>query len=504
MGKPTGFLEFERKASQKRDVNERKKDFNEVELNYSDRQTIEQASRCMDCGIPFCHSGCPLGNIIPEFNDAVYEENWQFAFELLSSTNNFPEFTGRICPAPCESSCVLGINKPPVAIEYIEKSIAEKAFENGWVKPKPPKKRTDFKVAIVGSGPAGLAAAAQLNTAGHSVTVFERADQIGGLIRYGIPDFKLNKDIIDRRLLIMEAEGISFKTNTNVGIDIKAEKLLNEFDAIVLCGGSTIPREIEIKGRNLKGIYPAMEFLSQQNKRIAKQKGIDLASEKDHTGDVYVNGDILATGKNVFVIGGGDTGSDCVGTSNRQMAKSVSQIEIMPMPPINRADSTPWPLWPMQLRSSTSHEEGCERSWGINTKEFIGDEDGNLKALRLVNIEWVNESGKMVMKEIEGSEKDYPAELVLVAAGFLNPKHDGLLSDLDVKLDNRRNVQTSNYQTNIKKVFSAGDMRRGQSLVVWAISEGREAARAVDEFLQGHSFLESKTVSMFSREYSGV
>ncbi len=504
MGKPTGFLEFERKASQKRDVNERKKDFNEVELNYSDRQTIEQASRCMDCGIPFCHSGCPLGNIIPEFNDAVYEENWQFAFELLSSTNNFPEFTGRICPAPCESSCVLGINKPPVAIEYIEKSIAEKAFENGWVKPKPPKKRTDFKVAIVGSGPAGLAAAAQLNTAGHSVTVFERADQIGGLIRYGIPDFKLNKEIIDRRLLIMEAEGISFKTNTNVGIDIKAEKLLNEFDAIVLCGGSTIPREIEIKGRNLKGIYPAMEFLSQQNKRIANLKVTDLASEKDHAGDVYANGDILATGKNVFVIGGGDTGSDCVGTSNRQMAKSVSQIEIMPMPPINRADSTPWPLWPMQLRTSTSHEEGCERSWGINTKEFIGDEEGNLKALRLVNIEWVNESGKMVMKEIEGSEKDYPAELVLVAAGFLNPKHDGLLSDLDVKLDNRRNVQTSNYQTNIKKVFSAGDMRRGQSLVVWAISEGREAARAVDEFLQGHSFLESKTVSMFSREYSGV
>ena len=504
MGKPTGFLEFERKASQKRDINERKKDFNEVELNYSDRQTIEQASRCMDCGIPFCHSGCPLGNIIPEFNDAVYEENWQFAFELLSSTNNFPEFTGRICPAPCESSCVLGINKPPVAIEYIEKSIAEKAFENGWVKPKPPKKRTGFKVAIIGSGPAGLAAAAQLNKAGHTVTVFERADQIGGLIRYGIPDFKLNKDIIDRRLLVMEAEGISFKTNTNVGIDIKAEKLLNEFDAIVLCGGSTIPREIEIKGRNLKGIYPAMEFLSQQNKRIANQKGIDLASEKDHAGDIYENGEILATGKNVFVIGGGDTGSDCVGTSNRQMAKSVSQIEIMPMPPLNRADSTPWPLWPMQLRTSTSHEEGCERSWGINTKEFIGDEEGNLKALRLVNIEWVNENGKMVMKEIEGSEKDYPAELVLIAAGFLNPKHDGLLSDLDVKLDNRKNVDTTNYQTNIKKVFSAGDMRRGQSLVVWAISEGREAARAVDEFLQGHSFLESKAVSMFSREYSGV
>lgn len=504
MGKPTGFLEFERKASQKRDVNERKNDYNEVEFNYSERQTIEQASRCMDCGIPFCHSGCPLGNIIPEFNDAVYEENWQFAFELLSSTNNFPEFTGRICPAPCESSCVLGINKLPVSIEYIEKSIVEKAFENGWVKPKPPKKRTDFKVAIIGSGPAGLASAAQLNKAGHTVTVFERADQIGGLIRYGIPDFKLNKDIIDRRLAVMEAEGISFKTNLNVGIDIKAEKLLDEFDAIVLCGGSTIPREIEIKGRNLKGIYPAMEFLSQQNKRIAHLKGIELASEKDHAGDIYANGDILATGKNVFVIGGGDTGSDCVGTSNRQMAKSVSQIEIMPMPPITRADSTPWPLWPMQLRTSTSHEEGCERSWGINTKEFIGDENGNLKALRLVNIEWVNENGRMVMKEIEGTEKDYPAELALVAAGFLNPKHEGLLSDLGVKLDNRGNVDASNYQTSVKKVFAAGDLRRGQSLVVWAISEGREAARSVDEFLQGHSLLESKTVSMFSREYTGV
>ncbi len=504
MGKPTGFLEFERKASQKRDVNERKNDYNEVEFSYSERQTIEQASRCMDCGIPFCHSGCPLGNIIPEFNDAVYEENWQFAFELLSSTNNFPEFTGRICPAPCESSCVLGINKLPVAIEYIEKSIAEKAFENGWVKPKPPKKRTDFKVAIIGSGPAGLAAAAQLNKAGHTVTVFERADQIGGLIRYGIPDFKLNKDIIDRRLAVMKAEGIFFKINFNVGIDIKAEKLLDEFDAIVLCGGSTIPREIEIKGRNLKGIYPAMEFLSQQNKKIAHLKGIELASEKDHAGDIYVNGDILATGKNVFVIGGGDTGSDCVGTSNRQMAKSVSQIEIMPMPPITRADSTPWPLWPMQLRTSTSHEEGCARSWGINTKEFIGDENGNLKALRLVNIEWVNENGRMVMKEIEGTEKDYPAELALVAAGFLNPKHEGLLFDLGVKLDNRGNVDASNYQTSVKKVFAAGDMRRGQSLVVWAISEGREAARSVDEFLQGHSFLESKTVSMFSREYTGV
>jgi glutamate synthase (NADPH/NADH) small chain len=504
MGKPSGFLEFERKASQKRDVNERKNDYNEVELGYDQSQTKDQAARCMDCGIPFCHNGCPLGNIIPEFNDAVYDGNWQYAYELLSSTNNFPEFTGRICPAPCESSCVLGINKPAVAIEYIEKSIIERAFENGWVVPIVPKKRTGKTVAVIGGGPAGMAAASQLNKAGHSVTLYERADQIGGLVRYGIPDFKLDKSIIDRRLEVMQAEGIEFKTGVNVGVDIKAEKLLDKYDAIVLTGGSTVPRDVEIKGRELKGIYPAMEFLSQQNKRVATERGKSLDLDKDHQGKVYQNGELLATGKKVFVIGGGDTGSDCVGTSNRHKAKSVSQIEIMPMPPADRAESTPWPQWPMMLRTSTSHEEGCERSWSVNTKEFIGDENGNLKALKLVNIEWVLENGRMVMKEIEGSEKTYPVELALIAAGFLHPQSGGLLEDLGVKLDNRGNVDATNYQTSVKKVFAAGDMRRGQSLVVWAISEGREAARAVDEFLMGYSLLEAKAVPMITADYVGL
>ncbi len=501
MGKPTGFLEFDRQASVKRNIEERKKDYEEVEFNYSEKQTLQQAARCMDCGIPFCHNGCPLGNIIPEFNDAVYEENWQYAYEILSSTNNFPEFTGRICPAPCESSCVLGINKPPVAIEYIEKSIIEKAYENGWVKPNPPKKRTGKSVAVVGSGPAGLAAAAQLNKAGHTVTVFERADQIGGLVRYGIPDFKLDKRVIDRRISVMEEEGIVFKTNTNVGVDIKADQLLRDFDGILLSGGSTVPRDIQIKGRELKGIHFAMEFLSQQNKRVAEGRGATVVKEKDHTGTFYSNGEVLATGKNVVVIGGGDTGSDCVGTSNRHEAGSVSQIEIMPMPPASRAESTPWPQWPMMMRTSTSHEEGCERQWSINTKEFIGDESGNLKALRLVNVEWVLEGGRMVMKEIPGSETDLPAEMAFIAAGFLHPQHEGLLNDLGINIDGRGNVETSGYQTSNKKVFAAGDMRRGQSLVVWAIHEGREAARGLDTYLMGESLLEAKAVSMISPDY---
>ncbi|MCR9064531.1 MAG: glutamate synthase subunit beta [Cytophagales bacterium] len=504
MGKPTGFLEFERKASLKRDVNERKQDYNEVEKAYSKEQTTEQAARCMDCGIPFCHNGCPLGNIIPEFNDAVYEENWKLAYELLSSTNNFPEFTGRICPAPCESSCVLGINKPPVAIEYIEKSIIEKAFEEGWVVAHPPKVRTGKTVAVVGSGPAGMAAASQLNKAGHTVTLFERADQIGGLVRYGIPDFKLNKDIIDRRIAVMEEEGVIFKTNTNVGVDISAEKLEREFDAIVLSGGSTVPRDLAIDGRNLKGVHFAMEFLSQQNKRVAESKGKPVNQDKDHQGLPYANGDILAIDKNVVVIGGGDTGSDCVGTSNRHKAKSITQIEIMPMPPETRAASTPWPLWPMQLRTSTSHEEGCERGWSINTKEFVGDGNGNLKALKLVDIEWVRENERMVMKEVPGTEREVPCELALLAAGFLHPQQEGLLNDLGVEYDQRGNVNATKYQTSNEKIFAAGDMRRGQSLVVWAISEGREAARAVDEYLMGQSFLEAKSVSMISPQYLGV
>lgn len=494
MGKPTGFLEFTRELPKKRDVTERVHDYKEIEQPFNESQTQQQAARCMDCGTPFCHSGCPLGNIIPEFNDAVYEQNWEYAWEILSTTNNFPEFTGRICPAPCESACVLGINKPPVAIEFIEKSIAEIAFKNGYIQPQPPLKRTGKTIAVVGSGPAGLAAATQLNKAGHTVTVFERADQIGGLLRYGIPDFKLEKWTISRRQAVMEAEGITFRTGVNVGVDIKAKDLLANFDLVMLTGGSTVPRDLPIPGRDLKGIYPAMEFLSQQNKRVA-----GLALEVDHRGVPYANGDLQATGKHVVVIGGGDTGSDCVGTSNRHGATSITQIELMPMPPKERADSTPWPHWPMMLRTSTSHEEGCERHWSINTKAFIGDEHGNLKALRLVDLEWKNEGGRMQMVEVPGSERDVPCELALLAAGFLHPQHDGLIADLGLELDERKNVKTNKYQTVTNpKVFAAGDMRRGQSLVVWAISEGREAARAADCYLMGESMLEAKSQSMLA------
>ncbi|SOD81769.1 glutamate synthase subunit beta [Spirosoma fluviale] len=496
MGKPTGFLEFTRELPKKRDPQERIHDYKEIEVPFSEQDSQRQAARCMDCGTPFCHSGCPLGNIIPEFNDAVYEQNWAYAYEILSSTNNFPEFTGRICPAPCEASCVLGINKPPVAIEFIEKSIAEVAFAQGYVTPKPPKERTGKQIAVIGSGPAGLAAAAQLNKAGHTVTVFERADQIGGLLRYGIPDFKLEKWTIDRRLAVMEAEGITFKTGVNVGVDIKANALLDQFDLVMLTGGSTVPRDLPIPGRNLKGIYPAMEFLSQQNKRNAS-----LPVEVDHQGAKYGDGELLATNKNVVVIGGGDTGSDCVGTSNRHGAASVTQIELMPMPPKDRAENTPWPNWPMMLRTSTSHEEGCDRHWSINTKEFIGDENGNLKAMRIVDLTWKNENGRMQMVELPGSERDIPCELALLAAGFLHPQHNGLLDDLGVEYDERGNVKATNYQSTVNpKVFAAGDMRRGQSLVVWAISEGREAARAADCYLMGETMLEAKAVSMIAVE----
>ena len=492
MGKPTGFLEFTRELPKKRDPQQRIHDYKEIEVPHSEQDSQRQAARCMDCGTPFCHSGCPLGNIIPEFNDAVYEQNWAYAYEILATTNNFPEFTGRICPAPCEASCVLGINKPPVAIEFIEKSIAEVAFERGYITPKLPKERTGKHVAVVGSGPAGLAAAAQLNKAGHTVTVFERADQIGGLLRYGIPDFKLEKWTIDRRLAVMEAEGITFKPGVNVGKDLKANDLLDQFELIILTGGSTVPRDLPIPGRDLKGIYPAMEFLSQQNKRNANRP-----VEVNHQGETYSDGDIWATDKNVVVIGGGDTGSDCVGTSNRHGAASVTQIELMPMPPKDRAENTPWPNWPMMLRTSTSHEEGCERHWSINTKEFIGDENGNLKALRLVDLTWKNENGRMQMVELPGSERDIPCELALLAAGFLHPQHNGLLNDLGVEYDERGNVKATNYQTTTNpKVFAAGDMRRGQSLVVWAISEGREAARAADCYLMGETLLEAKAVSM--------
>jgi len=479
MGKPTGFLEVNRQLPTKREVRERVKDYSEVDGQVDFSLTVKQASRCMDCGVPFCHHGCPLGNIIPEFNDAVYNQNWKLAYEILTLTNNFPEFTGRICPAPCEASCVLGINKPAVSIEYIEKTIIEKAFEEGYVKPHIPQ-RTGKKVAVIGSGPSGLATAAQLNQAGHEVTVYERADEIGGLLRYGIPDFKLDKKVIERRIQVMQEEGITFQTNTNVGVTISTQSIIDSFDAIVLCCGSTVPRDLPIKGRELKGVHFAMEFLTQQNRRVNEKK----VNEQE----------IWATDKNVIVIGGGDTGSDCVGTSNRHGAKSVTQIEIMPKPPKDRTASMPWPNWPMILRTSTSHEEGCERQWAIVTKEFVGDANGNLKALKVVEVEWE----KGTMKEVAGSEKEIPCELALLALGFLHPQHNGFIDELQVEYDERGNVKTNRYQTSRDKIFAAGDTRRGQSLVVWAISEGREAARAVDEYLMGESLLAEKAKGMLA------
>jgi glutamate synthase (NADPH) small chain len=486
MGKPTGFLEFKRELPSKRAVHERRKDYKEFVNMYEPEQLNRQAARCMNCGIPFCHHGCPLGNVIPEFNDAVYRKSWQDAYDILITTNNFPEFTGRICPAPCETSCVLGINQPAVTIEEIEKHIIEIAFEKGFVKAKQPNIRTGKKIAVVGSGPAGLAAAAQLNSAGHSVTVFERDDAPGGLLRYGIPDFKLEKWIIDRRISLMEQEGIVFKCNTNVGVDVRINELMHDFQAIVLCGGSTIPRDLPVPGRDLKGIYFAMDFLKQQNQRVT---GVPVSGD-----------DIFATGKNVIVIGGGDTGSDCVGTSNRHLARQVTQFELLPQPPKDRTQFMPWPTYPMILKTTSSHEEGCERQWAMATKEFIGDEKGNLKALKIAQLEWkLTDDGRPAhFVEVTGTEKVIPCELALLAMGFVSPQQEGLINDLGVDLDERGNVKAAekSYQTSIEKIFSAGDMRRGQSLVVWAISEGRECARKVDEFLMGSSLLETKDHSL--------
>jgi glutamate synthase (NADPH/NADH) small chain len=486
MGKPTGFLEFKRELPSKRPVQERRKDYNEFINKYEPEQLNKQSARCMNCGIPFCHHGCPLGNVIPEFNDAVYRKAWQDAYDILISTNNFPEFTGRICPAPCETSCVLGINQPAVTIEEIEKHIIEIAFEKGFVKAKQPNLRTGKIIAVVGSGPAGLAAAAQLNSAGHTVTVFERDDAPGGLLRYGIPDFKLEKWIIDRRINILVQEGINFRCNINVGVDISINELMRDFHAIVLCGGSTIPRDLPVPGRDLKGIYFAMDFLKQQNQRVS---GIPVSEE-----------DIFATGKNVIVIGGGDTGSDCVGTSNRQDAKLITQFELLPQPPKDRTSFMPWPTYPMIMKTTSSHEEGCERQWAMATKEFIGDENGNLKALKIVQLEWkMTEDGRPArFVEVAGTDQVIPCELALLAMGFVHPQQEGLVNDLGVELDERGNVKASekSYQTNVEKIFSAGDMRRGQSLVVWAISEGRECARKVDEFLMGSSLLETRDHSL--------
>jgi glutamate synthase (NADPH/NADH) small chain len=445
-------------------VGERVNDYKEFVERYGDQELNHQAARCMNCGVPFCHSGCPLGNIIPEFNDAVYRQDWEEAYAVLSATNNFPEFTGRICPAPCESACVLGINQPAVAIEEIEKHIIEIAFDKG-------------------SGPAGMAAAAQLNYAGHAVTVFERSAQPGGLLRYGIPDFKLEKWVIERRIALMEEEGVVFRCNANVGVNVSINDMLREYNAIVLAGGSTVPRNLPIPGRHLKGVHFAMDFLSQQNKRVS--------------GETFSEEDIFASGKNVVVIGGGDTGSDCVGTSNRHGAQSITQFELLPRPPKERNSSMPWPTYPMLEKFTSSHEEGAERHWAVATKEFIGDEAGNLKALKIVDLEWktLPDGRPAQFVEKPGSERELPCELALLAMGFVHPQHEGLINELEVERDERGNVKApeTTYNTNISKIFAAGDMRRGQSLVVWAISEGRECARAVDEYLTGRaSVLESK------------
>ncbi len=486
MGKPTGFLEFTRELPSKRKVEERLQDYGEFVNRYSDEKLNEQSGRCMDCGVPFCHNGCPLGNVIPEFNDAVYRKEWKEAYEILSSTNNFPEFTGRICPAPCESACVLGINQPAITIEEIEKHIIEIAFDKGFVQPQKSIVRTGKKVAVVGSGPAGMAVAAQLNYAGHYVMVFERDDAPGGLLRYGIPDFKLEKWVIDRRVKLMEEEGVVFRCNANVGADVSINELLREFNVIVLTGGSTIPRDLNIPGRELNGVHFAMDFLKQQNKRVVKKK---VGAE-----------DIFATNKNVVVIGGGDTGSDCVGTSNRHKATSITQFELLPKPPEDRTNFMPWPTYPMTLKVTSSHEEGADRQWAIATKEFVGDGSGNLKALKIVDLEWkITEDGRPAnFVERAGSEREIPCELALLAMGFVHPQHEGLINQLEVELDERGNVKATekDYQTNIPKIFVAGDMRRGQSLVVWAISEGRECARKVDEFLMGASVLEAKDSSL--------
>ena len=496
MGKPTGFLEFTRTIPSKRSVEERKQDYKEFVHQYSQEELGKQSARCMNCGVPFCHSGCPLGNVIPEFNDAVYDGNFKEAYDILVSTNNFPEFTGRICPAPCESACVLGINQPPVAIEEIERHIIEIAFKEGFVVPRKPNLRTGKKVAVIGSGPAGLAAAAQLNYAGHTVTVFERDDAPGGLLRYGIPDFKLEKNVIDRRIAVMEEEGITFKCHANVGVNVHIGDLLREYNAIVLAGGSTVPRDLPVPGRELKGVYYAMQFLKQNNKTVA---GKDPHANATIESNIFPEA-LRATGKNVVVIGGGDTGSDCVGTSNRHGAASVTQFELMPKPSATRTPNMPWPTYPMVLKTTSSHEEGADRQWAVNTKAFIGVENGNLKALRIVDLEWkITADGRPAQfVEIAGSEREIPCELALLAMGFLHPQKQGLLEQLDVELDERGNVKATEkaYQTNIAKVFTAGDMRRGQSLVVWAISEGRECARKVDEFLMGSSILETKDHSI--------
>jgi glutamate synthase (NADPH/NADH) small chain len=492
MGKPTGFLEFTRELPQKRNVQQRVHDYKEFVEMYQSEKLNQQAARCMDCGVPFCHNGCPLGNIIPEFNDAVYRKSWKEAYEILSATNNFPEFTGRICPAPCESACVLGINQPAIAIEEIEKHIIEIAFEQNLVQPRKPFLRTGKKAAVIGSGPAGLAAAAELNYAGHYVVVFERDDAPGGLLRYGIPDFKLEKAVLDRRIKLMMQEGIVFKCNANVGVNISINDVLDEYDVVVLAGGSTVPRNLNIPGRELKGVYFAMDFLKQNNKKVAGKQSFENKTFESN----MLNHEVIAAQKNVVVIGGGDTGSDCVGTSIRQGAESVTQFELLPKPSPTRTEHMPWPTYPMVLKTTSSHEEGVARHWAVATKSFIGDENGNLKGLKIADLEWKNSADGRPshFEEVSGSEREIPCELALLAMGFLHTQRSGIIEELEIELDERGNVKASDkkYQTNIAKIFSCGDMRRGQSLVVWAIAEGRNCAKNADEFLTQVSGLERK------------
>ena len=477
MGKVTGFLEIQRQTATRRPVEERIKDYSQVYCEPADELVQTQGARCMDCGIPFCHTGCPLGNIIPDWNDLVYQNRWREAIEVLHKTNNFPEFTGWVCPAPCETACVLGINDDPVTIKLIELSVITHAFREGWIKPQPPKVRTGKTVAVIGSGPAGLACAAQLNKAGHTVTVFERADRIGGLLTYGIPDFKLEKSLVQRRLDLMAEEGIHFKPNSHVGFNVPVDELRQKFDVLVLCGGATQARDLPVPGRELDGIHFAMEFLPQQNKRAA--------------GEVLSGKEITAKGKHVVILGGGDTGSDCHGTAIRQGALSVRSWELLPKPPAERTSSMPWPYWPMILRTSTSHEEGGERDWSVSTKYFSGSQ-GKVKKLHAVRIEFgpADGTGRRPMNDVPGSEFEVRADLVLLALGFLGPEQNGVIQQLGLKLDGRGNVAADrDYMTSVPGIFSAGDMRRGQSLVVWAISEGRQCARGVDKFLMGSSEL---------------
>jgi len=477
MGKPTGFMEISRQDRGYAPVTERVKNFKEFAIALTEETLQKQGARCMDCGIPYCHQGCPINNIIPDWNDLVYRGEWRAAVEVLHSTNNFPEFTGRICPAPCEAACTLNLTDEPVTIKSIECAIIDRAWAEGWIEPQIAAHRSGKRVAIIGSGPAGLAAAQQLARAGHGVVVYEKADRIGGLLRYGIPDFKLDKSVIDRRIAQMQAEGVIFRPNIHVGVDMAPKQLTADFDAVVLTGGSEKPRDLNIPGRDKQGVHFAMEFLPQQNKRVAGDRIPEAAA-------------ISATGKHVVVIGGGDTGSDCIGTSIRQGAASVTQLEILPRPPEKENKSTTWPNWPNKFRTSSSQEEGCARDWSVTTLSFSG-ENGQVTAVQCARVEWRQQDGRWVMNTIPGSEFTLKADLVFLAMGFLHPVQEGLLAELGVALDERGNVKadTNNYKTSADKVFSAGDMRRGQSLVVWAIREGRQAARAVDEFLMGSSEL---------------